>query len=76
MEAIMKTGFINGSADKSRRELIALGYREFTSSWFRGYVSRKGHNCYEYKGRYGEGYRIEYNNGESSWYSIVEYWVK
>ena len=63
--------------DMTRSDLVQLGYKLHHSAWCQGYVSRKHPPVVgEYNGRFGKGYTVLYNNGVSTRYSIVEYWVK
>ena len=46
------------------------------TSYFRGYISRKIRGLVEpYKGRFGNGYTIKYNDGTSNTYSRVAYYI-
>jgi hypothetical protein len=62
-------------ADES--DLVAAGYRLHHTAWFKGYISRKIDPVIApYKGHFGTGYTIAWNDGQSTQYSRVEYWVK
>ena len=62
------------------KELKESGYKLFTTSLFRGYISAKitddNVKCVPYNGRYGKGYKVQKHNPNSTQYALVEYWVK
>jgi len=46
------------------------------SAYFKGYISRLTNGRIEpYQGRYGSGYKIYKPCWNSTWYSVVEYWI-
>lgn len=57
--------------------LQELGYRKVKTSTARGYVSRKmNYVVQDYKGRYGEGYKVLYPRYDTTRYCTCEYWVR
>jgi hypothetical protein len=61
----------------SEDELSTAGYKLHHTAWFKGYVSRKVDPIIApYKGHFGTGYTIAWNDGRSTQYSRVEYWTK
>lgn len=58
------------------RELESIGCKFHHSSTRRGYHSVKGITVKRYKGRFGEGYTIEYNDCRSARYHSMFYFIK
>lgn len=62
--------------DEQLEILKKAGYKRHHASLNQGYVRVKTFEVEPYEGRFGKGFKYGFNNPQSSWYKIVEYWVK
>lgn len=57
-------------------EVIEAGYLLHHTALHCGYQTVKRPHIEPYSGVFGEGYKVERNNPQSSQYKIVEYYIK